>query len=99
MSDIKFGKFKYDLNGVREILKSAPVRDEIEKHADRIAGNCVSACYADRGSKGHFISDEQEPYRAWMDEGEYTARGHVSTVNLEGYYFDKKTKMLDSHNH
>jgi len=98
MASSRFGDFKVDVGGVRAILKSGAVESELLSLAEPIAGACSASCHADRGSKGHVVSDEQ-PFHAWTSQGAYTAFGHVSTVNLEGLKFEQKHKVLESFNH
>lgn len=98
MASTRFGKFHVDVGGVREVLKSGPVKAELSQKAGAIAADCCAACYADRGSKGHVRSNEP-PFRGWTNAGAYTALGHVSTVNLEGLRFESRSKILESHNH
>ena len=98
MANTRFGKFKVDMAGIRSILKSQAVTSELQGKADSIAASCCASCYADRGKKGHFRSNEV-PFNGWTSQGGYTAFGHVSTVNLEGLLYEQKSKILESHNH
>ena len=94
----RFGKFKVDMGGIRSILKSSAVTSELQGMANSIASSCCESCYADRGSEGHLRSNKV-PFNGWTSQGDYTAFGHVSTVNLEGILYEQKSKILESHNH
>ena len=98
MASTRFGRYVINMGGVREVLKSGPVVSQLRGIAVPIAAGCNASCYADRGSKGHYESDET-PFNAWTSQGGYTAFGHVSTVNLEGLKFENKAKVLESYNH
>ena len=98
MASTRFGKFRPDIGGIRSILKSGAVESELKSKADSIAASCSASCYGDRATKGHVRSDEV-PFRGWTSKGGYTALGHVSTVNAEGIRYERKTKVLESHNH
>jgi len=98
MASTRFGRFQVDVGGVREVLKAGPTEALLKQAAESIAGPCCSACYADRGTKGHVVS-QKEPFNAWTSIGGYTAIGHVSTVNMEGWRFESKSKVLESYNH
>jgi len=98
MASARFGKFKPDIGGVRQILKSGPVEAELLGKATSIASACTASCYGDRGHEEHIESDEV-PFHGWTSKGGYTAFGHVSTVNLEGLLYEKNTKVMESYNH
>ena len=63
--------FKPDTSGIREVLKSGPVRAEVEKAARRIAASANAMAPRRHGYTA------APPYGCYVDEGGYTAVGKI----------------------
>ena len=96
MASARFGNFRPDSGGIREIFTSGSMQAAVGEVAEGLAAQANSI------ASGHHIDHkpiEGEPYAANVHVGRATAMGFVNMVGREGHLDNAIYHTLDSLNH
>lgn len=88
--------FRPDIAGIREILHSGPVQEELSQ----IAAGMAASANAQARDHGNYRSWQSvPPYDHGMAQGKFTSIGTVHTVSAQGRRDEAQYHTLESLNH